>query len=224
MRPVSAQVQYRSSLAERLANDCTPATWKDLFAVVGVSDADALLVQIGRSVLSALEALPLSVENAQSRLLVMRGHLHAAVDRRCDELEAGIRNAEITKRSKLERALVDVDTALDVERGERAALSSAVASLSDDDILIQSDTLNARLDALQMRPLPTLLPLESPTVGLDADLSTTLSQIASFGTVTAPKPVTAQDLTTDVVAYARPSETFHLRLIAARLTLVPVFA
>jgi len=88
---------------------------------------------------------------------------------------------KLPKRSKLERALVDVDTALDVERGERAALSCAVASLSDDDILIQSDALNARLDALQMRPLPTLLPLERPTVGLDADLSTTLSRLQASG-------------------------------------------
>jgi len=102
--PRCAQCQPKCNTAHlslnALRHDCTPATWKDLFAVVGVSDADALLVQIGRSVLSALEALPLSVENAQSRLLVMRGQLHAAVDRRCDELEAGIRNAEITKAVK----------------------------------------------------------------------------------------------------------------------------
>jgi len=59
----------------------------------------------------------------------MRATLHAAIDARCDDLEAGLSRAESAKIAALERELVAVDAALERWRSETRVVQDAVASL-----------------------------------------------------------------------------------------------
>jgi len=180
----------------------------------------ALLVQThscaisGSSIASALRTVPESAEAARTQLREMRGTLHAAIDARCDDLEAGLSKAESTKIAALERELVAVDAALERWRSETRVVQEAVASLSDEELMSRHADLASRLDSLeaQLRALPTA-PVEPPHVGLTMDTPALLASIASFGRIIAPLGITAADVTLEgVPSHVRPGQTLQLRL------------
>ena len=74
---------------------------------------DECLCRLGRSIASAISALPVTAEQAHADIRNLRRVLHAAIDARCDELEAGVSSSEALKIQALERELVAVDSHLE---------------------------------------------------------------------------------------------------------------
>jgi len=64
---------------------------------IGLSDTDAFLCHLGRSIGAVLRSLSDCAEASHEELRAMRVTLHSAVDARCDELEAGLSRAESAK-------------------------------------------------------------------------------------------------------------------------------
>jgi len=174
----------------------------------------AFLCQLGRSIAAALRAVPETAEASRTHLRSMRATLHAAIDARCDDLEAGLSRAESAKVAALERELVAVDAALERWRSETRVVQDAVATLSDAELMSRHAELIARLEGLeaQLRALPTA-PVEPPHVGLTMDTSALLASIAGFGRIVAPLGISAADVTLEgVPSHVRPGQTLQLRL------------
>jgi len=144
----------------------------------------------------------------------MRSTLHAALDSRCDELEAQLTRAESLKVVALERELVVVDAALERWRSETRAIQDAVNTICDTDIVARYAELTARLDVLdaQLRALPTS-PAKLTTMGLIVDSAALLASISSLGRVVAPLIISASDVTLEgVPRRVRHGQTLHLTL------------
>jgi len=124
----------RAALALRSSESAAPAVFAGA-VLDGVAGTDAFLCRLGQSIASALRTVPEGAEAARAQLREMRGTLHAAIDARCDDLEAGLSLAESSKIAALERELVAVDAALERWRSETRVVQEAVASLSDDELL-----------------------------------------------------------------------------------------
>ena len=204
----------RGNLADRASADVFPAAWRAANSGAGVSDADAFLCHLGRTINEALLTVPTDSETARDHLRAIRAGLISAVNSRCDELEARISAAENTKVAALERQLCDIDAVLSQLRVERAAAAEAAASLGDAELGERHADLTARLDAAEARllTLPTCL-LEPPSVKLTADASALLHCIADFGRVVAPRSVTAADLTLEESPrYAQSGDTLRWSL------------
>lgn len=186
----------RGHLADRASADVFPAAWRAATSAAGVSDADAFLCHLGRTISEALLTVPADSETARDQLRTIRAGLISAVNSRCDELEARISAAEITKVAALERQLCDIDAVLSQLRVERAAVAEAAASLGDAELGEKHADLTARLDVAeaQLLTLPTCV-VEPPGVKLTADASALFISLADFGRVVAPRSVTAADLT-----------------------------
>jgi len=180
----------------------------------GALDTDAFLCQLGQAIAAALRTVPETAEAARTHLRSMRATLHAAIDARCDDLEAGLSRAESAKTAALERELVAVDAALERWRSETRVVQEAVATLSDAELVSRQAELLARLEGLeaQLRALPTA-PVEPPHVGLTMDASALLASIAGFGRIVAPLGISASDVTLEgVPRHVRPGQTLQLRL------------
>ena len=105
-------------------------------------------------------------------------------------------SAESTKVAALERQLVAIDDALERWRTESSAVSNFAADLGDADLVAQQSTLEARIDALEAQLAAlSVIPVEIPFIGVAVDTPALLSQIGGFGSVIAPRAITAADLT-----------------------------
>jgi len=201
------------SLCAPLESNVT-TVFADVHTLTGVLGTDAFLCQLGRSIAAALRTVPDTAEASRTHLRAMRATLHAAIDARCDELEAGLSRAESAKIAALERELVAVDAALERWRSETRVVQDAVATLSDEELVPRHAELIARLEGLeaQLRALPTA-PVEPPHVGLTMDASALLASIAGFGRIVAPLGISAADVTLEgVPSHVRPGQTLQLRL------------
>jgi len=63
----------------------------------GALGTDAFLCQLGQSIAAALRAVPETAEASRAHLRSMRATLHAAIDARCDDLEAGAVEGRVFK-------------------------------------------------------------------------------------------------------------------------------
>jgi len=146
----------RASLALRINEKALPPQWvkSSNTATTGV---DTFLCNLGGSIASALRALHESAEVSHVQLLSLRAMLHAAIDARCDNLEAALSKAEASKATALERELVAVDVALERWRAESRAIRETMSVLSDVELMTEESALSSRLDDLeaQLRALPT---------------------------------------------------------------------
>lgn len=203
----------RGTLSARVAQ-AIPTFWRRAASVAGVSGAEAFLLNLGRSVTSALHSVAESAEASRVVLQATRLALHAAIDTRCDELAARVNFVEEQKVSALERELVAVDAALESWRAESTAVREALSSLSDAELEAQFTTLSSRLDDMetQLHALPTAV-MEPPVVGLSADAAALLPSIACFGRVFAPLPIMGVDLILEAISSSvQPGDTLRLRL------------
>ena len=199
----------RGILAARATPESTPFFWRQAASLAEVSGADAFLAHLGRSITAALQSVSESAEAARAQLRTTRAALHAAIDTRCDELEASLESAEIGKVVTLERELFAVDAALERWRADSSAVHEALASMCDADLETHYATLSSRLDDTeeQLRMLPTAV-MEPPHVGLSAVPSEVLECIAGFGRVISPLAVAVADLSVkDAPAVVRPGAT-----------------
>ena len=87
----------RASLRHRVSDAYIPSSWIHAAASVGAAGTDAFLCHVGRSIAVSLRIVPDLAESSRSQLRSMRATLHAAVDARCDNLEARISMTESAK-------------------------------------------------------------------------------------------------------------------------------
>jgi len=87
--PSDAARALRESLALRTDEAALPPQWvkSSNAATTGV---DAFLCSLGGSIASALRSLRECAAASQVQLQSLRATLHAAIDARCDDLEAGL--------------------------------------------------------------------------------------------------------------------------------------
>jgi len=141
--------------------------------------------------------------------------LHAAIDSRCEELEARLSQAESTKIAALERELVTVDTALERWRSETRFVQDEIRYIQRRGACtLQQFELTARLDGLdaQLRSLPTA-PVEPPHIGLITEGPAVLASIAGVGRVVAPLGISASDVSIEgLPRHVRPGQTLQLNL------------
>lgn len=173
----------RADLARRSSDKAIPSFLTNVASLCGTRSMDALMCSIGQSVAAAIRSVQTSAEASHERLRSLRATLHDAIDVRCDKLEVELYGATSAKTAALERELAAVDTALDAWRSETGHVTTAIAKLSDADLMARHANLKKRLDGLelQLRALPTLV--EPPRVNLIVSSSTLLDNIARFGRV-----------------------------------------
>jgi len=64
-------------------------------ATGGALNDDAFMCHLGQAIAAALRTVPDTAEAALTHLRSMRATLHAAIDARCDDLEAGLSRAAV---------------------------------------------------------------------------------------------------------------------------------
>jgi len=173
----------RAALARRASEGAAPSSCIPA-AEHHVTGTDASLCRLGQCIASALQTLRRSAEAARVELCSIRATLHAAVDSRCDDLEAVLLKAQSAKVAALERELIAVDAALERWRSETRVVQDAVASLSDTRF-VGSACRSRRLVWMRWRRscVPCRMrPVEPPHVGLSIDTPALLASIAGFGT------------------------------------------
>lgn len=209
-------VSLRTALTLRTVADpkSSTAAWRAAAAAAGFVGADAYLCHLGLAIANALRTIPVASEAAHAQLQQTRAALLAAVNARCDELDARISSAVSAKVAALERELCAVDTALGRWRADRVAAAEAAAALGDAEFAAKHTELNTRLDSAeaQLLALPTAV-VEPPLVVLTLDLPRLLDSIANVGLLVAPVAITAADLALEGIArYALPGCKLLLRL------------
>lgn len=96
----------RSRILARASDPASaPPAWGAALATSGCACADELICQLSQKLAGALDALPVAAAAARAEVSAARAALHAAIDARCDELDALISTSEASKAPALERAL-----------------------------------------------------------------------------------------------------------------------
>ena len=182
-----------------------PYFWRHAAESAGVSDTDAFLIHLGRSIAAAIQSTGAAAEAARSQLRDSRSALHSAIVARCDELAAKIDSTESSKVASLERELVAVDAALEHWRANSAFLRGELCRLPATEAGTPHKDLSSLLSGIeaQLRPLPTAV-VEPPTVALLADARALFRSISCFGRVLVPQAVAGQSCATSPVPGCPP--------------------
>ena len=204
-----AAASLRAALASRVG-PAPPSFWR----TIATRGADAFMLDIGRAVKSALDAVSINAASSRARLAAVREALLASVNMRCDELESAIASSECTKVSALEHELIAIDSSLE---GWRAAVSD-ISDLDDANLLVKRDELESRLHNLNvnMRALPTAA-VELPLIELKTPaMAELLSSIAAFGIVISPRAINDSGLVVEGLPLrptARPGGLLLLHIV-----------
>jgi ribose 1,5-bisphosphokinase PhnN len=106
--------------------------WTEAASTYGVPpQLDALLCASGKHIARSIQSVIEAAEAAKHKLERIRVTLHAAVDRRIDDLTAAASAAASAKIAALERELEKLDEVLERTQREHTAAKSAVTTLDD---------------------------------------------------------------------------------------------
>jgi hypothetical protein len=126
-----------------------PSTWAEAASTYGVPpQLDAVLCASGKHIARSIQSVTEDAEAAKQKLERIRTKLHAAVDRRIDDLLTTASAARSAKIAALESELEKLDSVLERTRCEHAAAQSTVTKLDDSEFSAAHADLAAQLDAL----------------------------------------------------------------------------
>jgi hypothetical protein len=173
-----------------------------------LAQPDAVLCASGKHIARSIQSVTEAAETARQQLQRVRHTLHAAIDRRIDDLVAVTSAAESAKISALESELEQLDGVLERMRREHEAARTAATTLDDDVFAAARGDMVTELDALySMIAALSVGPVEPLTFHVDINNDALISAICVLGTVIAPRGVPAPGSTGRIVG----SDIHYLR-------------
>jgi hypothetical protein len=174
--------------------DKLPRKWTEAASTYGVPpQLDAVLCASGKHIARSIQSVTEAAEAAKQKLERLRVTLHAAIDRRIDDLLATASAAASAKIAALESELEKLDQVLERTRREHAAARTTMTTLDDAAFRVLRGDMAALLEALNdmIAALP-VGPVEPAVFSVDTDIDSLISEISTIGTVVAPRGVLAR--------------------------------